>query len=403
MASNGPPISTTSRFGNPTPSAPRFANSVAGDDYATSVQKAQYFSGVQGQNVNAMQCRRAATSQVLDLGYEAYTSFDKARQHQGAIGSFVESAANVFGVKGSAINVDKRIREDQQVGYDLVNSIGSSDVAGATFNKDYGKSTGFDYDPNRPVVSQDDPRMKDGKFGGALGDANQAVEDYNTSQARGMTAFNVAIGLAAGAAAFPLGGFAGVAAGAGLAVATTVGTTAIEDSTRGDGTHDFGAGDYLKIAGISAAASLAGAGIAKGVSSMIGKEASTAASGALGKGAGTATGDALGEGTSTAATGALGKGAGTATSDALGKEASTAASGALGKGAGTATSDATTTWGSKVSNYIQGKFAPSSAGGIGSFVFSDAATTAAGNPGAVHAVRVVWDALTNSFKYLTHA
>ncbi len=326
MASNGPPVSTASRFGNPPPGAPRFANSVSGDDYATSVQKAQYFSGVQGQNVDALRSRRASTSQVLDLGYDAYTSFDKARQHQGAIGSFVESAANAFGVKGSANNVDKRIRDDQQVGYDLVNSIGTSDIVGATFNQDYGKNTGFAYDPNHPIVNANDPRLQDGKFGGAIGDAYQAVEDYKTSQKRGMTGFNIGVGLLAGLATFPIGGVTGLALGAGLSVATTVGTTALEDNTRGDGTHDFGVGDYFKQAGISAAASVAGS--------------------AIGKGLGSVTGNVLG----------------------------------------------------KVNPYFTGV-----ASGTGSFSISNSLSNVAGNPGTAHAVGVVWDALTNTARYTTHA
>ncbi len=254
----------------------------------------------QNAEFQALQDRRAGAAQVVDTAYQTHKQFNDARAHQGGIGRFVESAANAFNVKGSPKNVEKKMKEVDADSRKILDSVGDLNGPGKNFNDDYKLMTGFDYDASRPTVEEDDDRLVDGKFGGKLGEGQQAFEDYVKSQQKGMLAFSIITGVAAGALTLfcPVGLIAGVAIGAATGIATSVGTMAIEDNTRGDGQHDFNAGNYLSAAGTGALAGLGGGlvGAAGARLAMVGAKAGTEAGtkGVLGvtrAGAGETTGN----------------------------------------------------------------------------------------------------------------
>jgi len=231
----------------------------------------------QWKDQEALDNRRVAANQAVDEQYGAYTDLDNAHKHQGAIGRFVEGAANTFNVKGSYNNTSHKINnniEDVDYMYTQVGDLNSG--AGNYFNDSYKTQFGFNYDPKNPYVTKDDSRLNGGKIGGEIGESNQAVKDYNDSQKKGMLAFSIVTGVLAGAVAAPIGGVAGIVAGAALGTAVSVGESAIEDNTRGDGTHDMSVGDYFKEAGIGMAAGLGGGALFAGAGGAI--------AGGLGKG-----------------------------------------------------------------------------------------------------------------------
>lgn len=213
--------------------------------------------------INALNDRRNASEQIVDAGYDAWDKQKEAENHQGAIGRFIQGSANTFNVKGSQKNVEARIQKDFQDGIDVKNNVGNEDGAGGNFNSAYNRSTGFNYDANKPVVDSGDSRLKDGKFGGSIGDMAQATKDYNKSQKAGMLAVTIVTSVAAGAAAAPLGAVTGVIAGTTMGIATIVGEAAREDNTRGDGKHDLTAADYGKRVGIGLASGLLGVGLVR--------------------------------------------------------------------------------------------------------------------------------------------
>ncbi len=163
----------------------------------------------------AVERQASAGEQTVEAAYNANASFVDARAHQGGVGRFVESVANAFGVEGSANNVSNRMTMDAASVTNGLGSIGTA-AAGDTesdpeFLAAYKKSTGVDYDPENPLLGMNDQGQlvdKDGKTleGGVLGDSNKAVEDYNSSQAKGEMIFNIVLGIATSFIPIPIVG-----------------------------------------------------------------------------------------------------------------------------------------------------------------------------------------------------
>ena len=108
---------------------------------------------------DAVERQLLATLQTVEVSYNANSSFYDAREHQGAVGRFVEGAANTFGVEGSANNVTQRMNIDTGVVFDGLSTVG--DMSGDTakdpkFLEAYKRTTGADYDPENPLLNMNE-------------------------------------------------------------------------------------------------------------------------------------------------------------------------------------------------------------------------------------------------------